>query len=157
MQKVKKKDMAVLIKNKQRKVVIENDYLKKNIQKVLAYLEYPNYDIGLWITTNATIRKYNKQYRERDKATSILSFSFHPKLKPGKKIRPKTDADKNLGDLIISAEFIKKDAPNWNQTFNERLNATIVHGICHLLGYTHKSDQAFGKMQKKERELLALL
>lgn len=149
--------MAILIKNRQRKIAINTEIIKSKIKKILDHLGYADYDIGLWITTNATIRKYNKQYRKRDKATSILSFSFYPKLKAGNKIKPKTEADKNLGDLIISGEFIKKDAPNWNQTFEERLKATIVHGICHLLGYTHKTDQAFGKMQKKEKELLALI
>jgi len=143
----------VTIKNSQRKIAINIPQLRKNIQKVLDHLGYNDFDIGLWITTNATIRKFNKQYCHKDKPTSILSFAFHPKLKPDERIKPKIPADKNLGDLIISAEFVKKDAPNWHQTFKERLNATIVHGICHLLGYTHKTDSAFKQMQKKEQEL----
>ena len=144
----------VTIKNSQRKIPVQIELIRKNIQKILESLGYHDFDIGLWITTNATIRKFNKKYREKDKPTSILSFSFYPDLKPGEKIKPKTSSDENLGDLIISAEFVQQDAPNWQQPFKERLNATIVHGICHLLGYTHNTDHAFKKMQKQEAKLL---
>ena len=147
----------ITIKNTQRTIPINVPQLKKNISKILKYLGYEDYDIGLWITTNQTTRKFNKQYRNKDKATGVLSFSYHPNLKPGERIKPLTDADKNLGDIIISPEFIKKDAPNWNQSFKERLDATIVHGICHLLGHTHQEDAEFEKMQKKEAKLLKLI
>jgi len=147
----------ITIKNTQRKIKINTAQLCKNIQKILDKLDYSDYDIGLWITTNSTIRKFNKQYRNKDKATSILSFSFHPDLKPNQRIKTRTECDKNLGDMIISAEFIKKDAPNWNQSFNKRLNATIIHGICHLLGYTHNTEKDFQQMLSKETQFMDLI
>jgi probable rRNA maturation factor len=147
----------ITIKNTQRKITINVTQLKKNIAKILTHLEYEDYDLGLWITTNQTIRKFNKKYRDKNKATGVLSFAYHPLLKPEERINPLSEADKNLGDIIISPEFIKKEAPTWDQTFQKRLTETIVHGICHLLGHSHKEDTQFEKMQKKEAELLKII
>ena len=150
--------MTILIKNKQRKITIKSGLLKKNIQQILNHIGYTDYDIGIWITTNATIRKFNKKYRKKDTATNVLSFPFYTNLKPNEKIKPQSDVEKILGDIIISAEFVKNEAQTiWNRTFDEHLNAIIIHGICHLLGYTHQADYDFKKMQKKEAELLKLL
>ena len=111
--------------------------LKRALQKMLDSAGYPDFDLGVWLTTNATIRSYNKKYRKKDKPTDILSFSYHPKLKPGQKIVVSEPEDKNLGDLIISLEFAIADASNWDRSFKEHLHALCAHGIAHLLGYDH--------------------
>ncbi len=146
----------ITIKNRQKKIPINTQKLELKIQKILHHLGYDDYDIGLLITTNKTIRNLNKEYRHKDKATSILSFSFHPELKAGHKIKAASEDEKNLGDIIISAQYLKDDAPTWNQSFEQRLHAIVVHGICHLLGYTHDDDKEYAKMQKIEAELLSV-
>jgi len=145
---------VITIKNTQRAIPINVNQLKKDIQKLLKITGYEDFDIGLWITTDKTIRTYNKKYRHKDKATTILSFPFHDNLKAGNRIHAKTDDDKNLGDMIISAQSVVKNAPLWSQTFNQRLQGLIVHGFCHLLGYTHTSEAEETKMLKKENELI---
>ena len=143
----------ITIKNTQRTTPINVDQLKKNIQKLLKITGYEDFDIGLWITTDKTIRTYNKKYRHKDKATTILSFPYHDTIKAGERIHPQTEDDKNLGDIIISAQSVMKNAPLWNQTFEQRLQGLIVHGFCHLLGYTHASEAEETEMIKKEQEL----
>lgn len=144
----------ILIKNSQTKIKVNENQIKSWAQACLNELGYSDFDLGIWLTTNATIRKYNRDYRHKDKATDILSFPFH-QLKPGQKIKVQSDEDKNLGDLIISLEFVKKDAPlRWNQTFEERMPILLVHGICHLLGYDHEDDADYKVMHKKETALL---
>lgn len=146
------------IKNTQRTIKFNTATFKKDAQKILDILGYADFDLGIWLTTNATIKKYNKKYRKKDKPTDILSFPYHPALKAGDRIKPKMDEDKNLGDIIISLEYVKKDAPRWEEkTFEKRMKRLLVHGICHLLGYDHIKDEDYKVMLKKEMALLKKL
>lgn len=147
----------ILIKNQQRKIAIDLEKLKTDAQQILAALKYEDFDLGILITTNATIRKYNRDFRHKDKPTDILSFPAHPALQAGKRIKVHSDDDKNLGDLIISAEYVAKDAAKLNVTLAERLEVLLVHGICHLLGYDHIEDADWRRMRAKEAALLKKL
>jgi rRNA maturation RNase YbeY len=147
----------ITINNRTRRPKISQQNIKKIVQKILDILHYSDYDIGILLTTNKSIQVYNRSYRNKDKPTDILSFSYHPDLKPGKRIKPKSEEDKNLGDLIISLEYVQKDAKNLGQTLNERMKILLVHGICHLLGYDHEKDSDWKVMQKKENEILKQL
>lgn len=174
----------ITIKNTQRKIKINTAQLKRDAQIILDALGYSDFDLGIWLTTNATIRKYNRDYRKKDKATDILSFPFYPDLKPGDKIilrqapvfakqstprlrRPGASPgtqdergwndEKNLGDLIISLQYVKADARKLGISFNDRTKRLLVHGICHLLGYDHMNDKDYQLMLKKERELAKMI
>ena len=103
--------------------------------------DYADFDLGIWLTSNKMIRKYNKQYRDKDKPTDVLSFPYHHELKAGEQIKVKTEEDKNLGDLIIAPEYVMHDLPKWETTFEKHLQRLLVHGICHLLGYDHIKDE----------------
>src|SRR3989339_983028 len=116
---------------------IEN--YKIQAQKALEALGYGDFDLGIMLTTNATIKKYNNEYRHKDKATDVLSFPFHH-IPAGIKIKPLTDDDKNLGDMIISIEYVQTAAKKLGTTFEKRMNRMLIHSICHLLGYDHIQD-----------------
>lgn len=124
---------------------------------MLISLGYEDFDLGIWLTTNRTIKNYNKRFRKKDKATDILSFPYHPSLKPGNKVIIKEPEDKNLGDIIISLEYAKTDAQQQDKTLAQLLNILLAHGITHLLGYDHKTDEEYKKMQKIEKKLLNTL
>ena len=143
----------ITIKNTQRSITVNTSRMQKHARLMLAALGYKDYDLGIWLTTNETIRKYNKEYRGKDKATDILSFSYH-ELQPGQKINVESPEDKNLGDLIISLEYVQKDAPNWNQSLPGRLDTLLAHGITHLLGYDHETQPEYEQMQVVEKRLL---
>jgi rRNA maturation RNase YbeY len=147
----------ITIKNTQRKINIDTEQLKRDAQTILNALDYADYDLGIWLTTNKTIHRYNVTYRKKDKPTDILSFPFHTDLKAGERIKPASEDDKNLGDLIISPEYIQKAAQELNTPFEKRLQVLLVHGICHLLGYDHITDHDYNIMKKKERFLLEKL
>lgn len=147
----------ITIRNTQRKIKIDVYRLKKDAQTILDALDYSDFDLGIWLTSNAMIRKYNKEYRDKDKATDVLSFPYHTELKAGKRIKVKSDDDKNLGDLILAPEYIQNDLPKWETTFEKHLQRLLVHGICHLLGYDHIEDKDYKVMHKKEMELLSKL
>lgn len=147
----------ISIKNNQRKIKIDTNKLKKDAQFILDQLGYSDFDLGILITTNKKIQEYNKQYRDKNKPTDVLSFPCHPHLKAGQKIKVTTQEDKNLGDLIFAPEYIINDLPQWETTFEKHLQRLLVHGICHLLGYDHIEDADYKIMHKKEMTLLKKL
>jgi rRNA maturation RNase YbeY len=147
----------ITIRNSQRKIKIDIRQLKRDAQTILDALDYDDYDLGIWLTTNKTIHKYNKEYRHKDKPTDILSFPYHTELKAGERIKIKSEEDKNLGDLIFAPEYIMQDLPKWNTTFEKHLQRLLVHGICHLLGYDHIKDVDYKVMHRKELQLLKKL
>jgi rRNA maturation RNase YbeY len=147
----------ILIKNSQRKISVDTERLKKDAQTILDALKYSDFDLGIWLTTNKTIHQYNRDYRHKDKPTYILSFPFYPDLKAGQRIVATTDEDKNLGDLIISLEYVQADAQKLGVTFEQRMKRLLVHGMCHLLGYDHIKDADYKVMYRKEMALLKKL
>lgn len=147
----------ISIKNTQRKIKIDTDKLKKDAQFILDELGYSDFDLGILITTDKKMHEYNKQYRDKDKPTDVLSFPYHPHLQAGQKIKVESEEDKNLGDLILAPEYILNDLPKWETTFEKHLQRLLVHGICHLLGYDHIEDADYKIMHKKETALLKKL
>lgn len=144
----------ITIQNRQRKIPVDVAQLEQDALTLLKVLGYEGYDLGILLTSNQTIRKYNKTYRHKDKATDILSFAYHEGLQPGDRIEIKEEEDANLGDLIIAPEYVFNDLERWGHTFDYRMKVLLVHGICHLLGYDHETDQEYAVMHKQELYLL---
>jgi probable rRNA maturation factor len=84
------------------------------------------------------IRKLNQQFRNTDKATDVLSF-------------PADDADTNLGDIAISVETAAAQAKENGLTFQEEIAQLILHGLLHLSGHDHETDD--GEMNRLELRL----
>lgn len=145
------------INNRQRKIPVNIVKFKKDTENILRFLRYPDFSIGILFTTNKTIRFYNNTYRNIDKPTDILSFPFHPELKAGQRIKIYHEEDKNLGDIIISPEYVEKAAQKLGRAFEKQLQILLVHGICHLLGYDHIEDHDYRRMRAKEAWLLKKL
>lgn len=147
----------IRIQNRQRKIKFSTALYEQKAQTILNELGYGDFDLGVLLTTNVTIQKYNRDFRGKDKPTDVLSFPYHPFLKAGNKILVTCDEDKNIGDLIISVAYVLKNDLNLDGDFNARMNRMLVHGICHLLGYDHIDDNDFKKMQKIENKLLKII
>ncbi len=146
----------IFIKNRQRKIPVNTQQLADKVQGMLTTAGYPDFGVSILLTTNRSIRKFNKQFRGKDKPTDVLSFPAYPNLKPGKKIRARSEDEKYLGDIIISLEYALEDAPKtWARPFREHLVVLIAHGIAHLLGYDHTTDEEWRLMQKEEQQLLS--
>jgi rRNA maturation RNase YbeY len=127
--------------------------IKQNARTILAALDYEDFDLGILLATPEVIQEYNRTYRHKDKPTDIISFSYHQVI-PGERIIAQSDEDKNLGDLIICPSYVHDDLERWGQTFEQRMNVLLVHGICHLLGYDHEKDEDYEVMKMQEDYLL---
>lgn len=145
------------LKNTQRTIKINTEQLKKDAALILQTLGYSDFDLGILLTSNKTMHVYNRDYRNQDKPTDILSFPYHTDIKAGERIEPDTEEDKNLGDLIIAPQYVMDDLPRWEQSFEERMRVLLVHGICHLLGYDHIEDEDYKVMHAQETLLLKKL
>ncbi len=151
----------IYIKNTQRKYKLDIPKIKKSIELILKLLKYRDFDISLWLTNDATIKIYNRDYRGKDKATDVLSFPYQD-VEAGKRIKKGSPEDQNLGDLIISVEYVdnqfqKGTVTNLGANLEKHLIKLIVHGICHLLGYDHIEDKDWVRMRAKEGWLLKRL
>ena len=146
----------ITLKNNQT-ISVDEEQHKKDAQTILKHLGYDDFDLGILLADNKKIHELNKKYRNKDKPTDILSFPFYPELQAGERIVSKSEEEKNLGDIIICPEYVKADLERWGHTFEHRIRTLLVHGIFHLLGYTHIKDSDYEVMKKKEQELLSLL
>jgi probable rRNA maturation factor len=97
-------------------------------------------DIELIITTNEEIQIINKEYRNIDKATDVLSFPYEE--------MPQAP----LGSIVISHEMVTQKAQEFSHTPKDEFTLLFIHGLLHLLGYDHECDN--GEMRQKEQELI---
>jgi len=100
--------------------------------------------VTVLLTTDAAIRKLNRQFRGKNKATDVLSF-------PAEGI----GAEKIAGDLAISVPTARKQAVEQNHSLSTEIKILIIHGLLHLAGHDHESDN--GKMARREHLLRARL
>ena len=146
------------IKNDQQAIAINTSELKKKTLHLLRVIEYSDYGLGIMLTTPAKMHAFNKKFRGIDKPTDILSFMYYQDLKPNERIRPESEEDKYLGDIIMCPEYIAEHLDAWpEKSVGLRIERLLVHGICHLLGYTHETDSNAKTMLDQETYLLSKL
>ena len=98
--------------------------------------------LTLLLSNNKNIKRLNKNFRNKDKPTDILSFPSNKKLK---KIK-----ENYIGDIIISYNFIDKPKSQSFKSFKKKLIKTFIHGFLHLLNFDHIKDKDYIKMLKEE-------
>lgn len=147
----------ISIKNRQKKISFSSKTYQKKAEKILDFLGYSDFDLGISLTTNFTMQKYNQQFRNKNKPTDVLSFPYHLDAKAGKKIVVKSDEDKNLGDIVISLPYVLENKKGLDGNFADWMDIMLVHGICHLLGHDHEHDDEYEKMSALEKKLLKLI
>ena len=117
---------------------VDKKFLKKIGEEVLKKEKKDSKDLSIALIRQKEIRELNKNYRKRDKSTDVLSFKYN-----------------TLGEVIICPEMVRANAKKFNSTFKKELARVLIHGILHLLGYSHETDAAKAKkMRKKEEDYL---
>lgn len=110
------------------------------------------------LTTPEEIKKINKEYRQIDKSTDVLSFPMFEKEELDKKIQNKDFKYEDiLGDIVISIEKVKEQAEEYGHSFERELSYMIVHGFYHLMGYDHIKEEDKIIMRPKEDKILDIL
>ena len=135
----------------------EKAWSKKIKQKELFFKEicnffpkkyrFPNKKITLTLllSNNTSIKKLNKNFRNKNKSTDILSFPFSKKKLISKKAY--------IGDIIISYNFMNKPRSQNIKNFKYKIIKTFIHGFLHLLGFDHIKDKDYRRMLSEEEKI----
>lgn len=122
--------------------------------------------INLVITDNEGIREYNRQYREIDRETDVLSFPGVDYDAPADFSRVESDlsdyfdpetGELMLGDMIISYEKAKEQADQFGHSFRREMAFLIAHSMFHLCGYDHMTPEDAVLMEEKQEAILEQL
>jgi probable rRNA maturation factor len=99
--------------------------------------------------------EYNERFMERTGPTDVLAFPLL-QLTPGHYPTPgSADPPLSLGDVVIAPAYVRAQAEEAGVRFDDELSLMVVHGLLHLLGYDHGTDEEAEVMEARERELLA--
>ena len=109
--------------------------------------QFPNRKITLTLllSNNRCIKKLNKNFRNKNKPTDILSFPLSKKKFMSKKTY--------IGDIIISYNFMNKPRSQKIKNFKEKVIKTFIHGFLHLIGFDHIKDKDYKRMLNEEAKI----
>lgn len=107
-----------------------------------------DYEVALRLVDDAAIRELNRDYRGKDKPTDVLAFA-QQEVPPGQTSAATADL---LGDLVISVPTAKRQA---KRGLHAELLFLASHGLCHLLGYDHRTDAEEATMNARMAGLRA--
>lgn len=113
-----------------------------------------NITISIIFTTPVDIQKYNKEYRNIDRTTDVLSFPMFEKEEVKKLQKEKSIIPEVLGDVVINLSQVKMQANEYGHSFERELAYMLVHGFYHLMGYDHIKEEDKKSMREKEENIL---
>ncbi|MEM6437971.1 MAG: rRNA maturation RNase YbeY [Cyanobacteria bacterium P01_D01_bin.115] len=111
------------------------------------------YEMSLQFTTDATITQLNRDYRQQDQATDVLSFAALEDAPLPPEVLAAMPV--NLGDLIVSVETAQRQCEAHGHSLTEELAWLVAHGLLHLLGWDHPTEARLQAMWTLQRSLLA--
>lgn len=130
----------VEVVNRQRRKKLGIANRRELALRILKVIGKPDASVTIAFVSNAKMRELNHRFRGVNKTTDVLSFPFS------------NDADSpNLGDIAISVDRAELQASVNGLTFNEEVDQLILHGLLHLCGYDHETDD--GEMNRMELRL----
>ncbi|MCE5321880.1 rRNA maturation RNase YbeY [bacterium] len=144
--------MKILIQNSQ-KIPVKVSRMRSIAQKLLKAEGCPyNTEVSVLLTDDKQIAGLNKQYRDVEGPTDVLSFS---QIEGDDDFTQEVD-DGVLGDVVISVERALAQSQAQGNTLDEEIDMLLVHGILHLLGYDHAKPEEEKAMFARQNEILRI-
>lgn len=141
------------------------DIIKRVVVEALDYEDCPyEAEVNILITGNEDIRLINKEYRNIDSPTDVLSFPMVEYEKPSdfKYLEETADdcfhletGELLLGDIVISADKVEEQAEAYGHTQTRELAFLVAHSMLHLCGYDHMEEGERVIMEKKQEDILS--
>jgi probable rRNA maturation factor len=141
-----------LLENHQEAVRVDLPPLRLFLARVRRQLKLGSRGVGVRLIDDREMTRLNQTYRKKKGTTDVLSFPFEqefPSASPNK--NPNGTSPAYLGDIAISPKVARRNAKQIGRTFPDELRILILHGVLHLLGYDHETDQ--GQMDTIEQTL----
>lgn len=124
--------------------------LKRRLIIALEALKISNAEISLALTSDKKIKELNHQYRKKNHPTDVLAFSQNSS--------PHKEQDHQLlGDIVISAPTARRQAKEHRRSQEDEFTILALHGLLHLLGYTHENKAQSKVMFKLQDQLFELV
>lgn len=144
------------------------EFLVKQVAEAVLDAEDCAYDtcVNLLVTDNAGIREFNRQYRDIDRETDVLSFPNLDFERAGEfDIAEEQEADYFdpdtgelvLGDIILSADRVREQAESFGHSIKREFAFLVAHSMLHLCGYDHMEEAEAAEMEAKQEEILMQL
>lgn len=136
---------------------------KQIIEGALDYIECPyEAEVNLLLTMNDQIHEMNRDFREIDRPTDVLSFPMIEYTAPGdfdfleqqEECFDPESGELVLGDIVISKEKVIEQAEAYGHSVKREYAFLITHSVLHLTGYDHIEDEERQIMEEKQREIL---
>lgn len=142
--------MEIFIDNRQNKIVIEDDIysiLKKVVKEVLIMEKNSlDYEVSISFVDNEEIMNLNRDYRNINNYTDVLSFPQNNEFV--------FEGPILLGDIIISVEKALEQSKDLGHSFYREIAYLTAHSMLHLLGYDHMDEEGKKAMRFKEKEIM---
>ncbi|MDR0138316.1 rRNA maturation RNase YbeY [Metabacillus idriensis] len=110
-------------------------------------------ELSVTFVDNEKIKEINRDYRSKDQVTDVISFAMEEQGE-GEVSIVGVDMPPVLGDIIISVPRAEEQAEEYGHSFTRELGFLAVHGLLHLLGYDHMTEEDEKKMFGKQKEIL---
>ena len=154
--------MSVLIDNRQEEIKVDEAleaFVVQVVEEVIAYEQCEEeFEVSISFVNNQEMRRLNKEYRNIDKETDVLSFPLvefiEEELNTEDEDAEYIEEEIALGDIDISMEKAVEQSEEYGHSFKRELAFLLVHGMLHLLGYDHDEEASEGEMFDKQEEIL---
>lgn len=105
-------------------------------------------EISVLLASNDEVQSLNKKFRGKDKPTNILSFES------GLQTNMIPDAPQQLGDMVLAFGIVHQEAQEQGKLFDQHLTHLFIHGLLHLCGYDHETEDEAHNMESLEIEIM---
>jgi len=122
------------------------EHFQQWVDAAFALLTEQEFELTIRLVNIAESQQLNKQYRQKDKPTNVLSFPFEV---------PEGIELNLLGDLVICSQVVEQEAKAQNKELFDHWAHMVIHGCLHLLGYDHINDTDANEMEALEVKVLA--
>ncbi|XP_065817981.1 endoribonuclease YbeY isoform X1 [Labrus bergylta] len=163
--------MGVVLRNLQKVVPVRRARLRRDVDMLRHILGVQKFDLGVICVDNRRMQQINNTYRKKNVSTDVLSFPFYESeaktpaiesvllcfkdLRPGKLPCSLHRDELNLGDIFLGVEFVMKQCKEESMDLHGALTVVTAHGICHLLGYRHETEEEWTEMLQRESYILS--
>ena len=137
--------MPVFVHSQVRRVVIQENVVRRVVQKLLALIGETNSEVSIDFVGDARMRHLNRGYRRKDKTTDVLAFASREAGGPRSLM---------LGDVVVSVPEAMRQAKVLGHSLNQELARLLIHGLLHLVGYDHELGEKEARRMKHKEEKL---
>jgi len=138
--------------NRQRRVPVAVAPLMRFAERARAELGFPADGVVVQLVSDAAMKRLNRKFRGKRESTDVLSFPAQPVQAGVRDGRGRAaNGNEYVGDIAISPEMARRNARRDSRSLPDELRMLVLHGMIHLAGYDHETDQ--GQMQKLETSL----